>query len=530
MNRASVLLVFLCVFLCFSSALIPPSNLHPHAKRRLMELKKIHNEGVQKSLGKGDIPSYQTAFFTNMVDHFDFHNDATYQMRYLFNDDLWSASKKDPIFFYCGNEDDIVSFWNNSGFLTQTLRKEFNALVLFAEHRYFGESMPYSDSYSQENLQQLTVAQAMADYGVFLTAVKYEIFKCVDCPIIAFGGSYGGMLAAWMRFKYPHLIDGSIAASAPIIFYDTPYAWMQTVTEDYEKAAEKSNVDCVNLIRKGFDIMAQQTDASGWEQLDTIFNLCPESEVTSYEDVEALQEWVVGSLTTLAMLDYPYETDFLAPIPGNPVNYACEEFQGLSVDTSTDEEILEAMLETALVYYPPNDEGCNYPFEEETIKNNPLFGWEILACTDMVFPIGTNNETDMFPPGFWDIDAYAEGCFDAFGVQTRPDWAMTYFGGLEEDQLMGYSNVFFSNGNLDPWRNFGVLESISDSLVAFYIDGSAHHLDLRLPTEKDPIGVVNARSLEMYWIGEWMREKEQLIAALGESESHVYNSQFSREF
>ena len=46
-------------------------------------------------------------------------------------DDNWLNSG--PLFFYTGNEGPIEGFMDNSGFIF-ALAKEFNALVVFAEH------------------------------------------------------------------------------------------------------------------------------------------------------------------------------------------------------------------------------------------------------------------------------------------------------------------------------------------------------------------------------------------------------------
>mmetsp|Transcript_59726 Transcript_59726/g.82932 ORF Transcript_59726/g.82932 Transcript_59726/m.82932 type:complete len:127 (+) Transcript_59726:332-712(+) len=113
-------------------------------------------------------------------------------------------------------------FYNNSGFLNNYLAEKYSALVVYMEHRYYGKSWPYGDekeSYKPENLIHLTSIQALHDYIDFLQYLKSDIYKCPTCPIIAFGGSYGGMLAAWIRMKFPNVIDGSMALSAPIVYF-----------------------------------------------------------------------------------------------------------------------------------------------------------------------------------------------------------------------------------------------------------------------------------------------------------------------
>jgi hypothetical protein len=37
---------------------------------------------------------------------------------------------------------------------------------------------------------------------------------------------------------------------------------------------------------------------------------------------------------------------------------------------------------------------------------------------------------------------------------------------------MGSSRIIFSNGLLDPWHTSGILESLSDSLIAIVIPGN----------------------------------------------------------
>ncbi len=151
----------------------------------------------------------QFSFFTQSVDHFGFNLIDTYQQRYIISDKYWQGSDN-PIFFYTGNEGDIQWFCENTGFVWEQA-EQLGALVVFAEHRYYGNSMPYGPkSYDKANLNYLTSEQALADYAYLIKYIKSSRPGSEKSAVIAFGGSYGGMLAAWFRMKYPNIVTGAL--------------------------------------------------------------------------------------------------------------------------------------------------------------------------------------------------------------------------------------------------------------------------------------------------------------------------------
>ncbi len=64
--------------------------------------------------------------------------------------------------------------------------------------RFYGKSQPLGQASLEADPSLLTFEQAQADYANLLWTLQRE-WDARDSPVIAFGGSYGGMLAAWMR-------------------------------------------------------------------------------------------------------------------------------------------------------------------------------------------------------------------------------------------------------------------------------------------------------------------------------------------
>jgi lysosomal Pro-X carboxypeptidase len=277
---------------------------------------KVRDEFAERNSHLNGYAELVESNYTQKLDHFNNTETRTWPMRWLIDNSSYDATNG-TILFYAGNEGGIYTFYNNSGFMTETLAKEMNATVIFAEHRYYGTSMPFgADSFKKENLRWLNVQQVMEDYVALLDQIKMDIPSLANKATIAFGGSYGGMLAAWMRMKYPHKIQGALASSAPVLWFRGAVD-ANAYTRVASKVIKSYGEDCYGNYSRGFyDLTNMQYDSTKYQKINDIFNLCKVP--TKASDINNLIASISDSLGTMAMVNYPYDTNFVNPLPAWP--------------------------------------------------------------------------------------------------------------------------------------------------------------------------------------------------------------------
>ena len=474
--------------------------------------------------------TYETHWITQPHDHFHFGAEASteWQHRYLVNSTFWDGSGalangcKGPILFYTGNEGPIDAFWNISGFVNQVLARKLGALVIFGEERYYGLSQPKLGT----PFEYLSTEQVLADYASLLTRVKASL-GATSCPVVAFGGSYGGTLTTLFRLKYPHIVVGGLASSAPVGYYApsrwqsrappvTQFTWFETVQRVYAEAAPGCYDQLVKAVQS-----ARAAAAAGGAQAAALagtFGLC-----SAPPDADSFSWWLTEALESIPQVDYPCGPS--GTLPPSPVNATCALFKPSGSGGSASgvaSDLLGALATVAQWYYSYGSSGGGgdvcLPAAEATNdqvgggvpgdgpSNNSAWGYQ--SCTETLHPFSV-------PAGSWrnfsfDEAAQAKLCAQYYGVAPRMGWLAEVFTGQygTAGPSSMLTNVIWSNGKRDPWHGGGFLEQ-SDAVSGgkvIVMETTAHHQDLRAPCAADPPELRSTRADEEAIIRSWIAQ------------------------
>lgn len=421
-----------------------------------------------------------TRWFTQPIDHFSWAGTPTgaltYQQRYLTYDAHWRNDSAGMIFFYVGNEGDVNLYADHTGLMWENAAAE-GAYIVFAEHRYYGLSQPFGSA-SSLWLEYLTHEQALADYAALIFALQAELGAGAQ-PVVVFGGSYGGKLAAWMRIKYPGVVAGAVAASAPVLFFEgtTPdpgnyEQFWQVVTRDMQPYGG-SAAACAPNARAAWDAI-DAAAAEDMARLSTLFQLC--TPLATQADIYALKIMHLNAWDSCSMGDFPYPSNYLTGggplLPAFPVRAMCEYLSNASLP-SDPWALLGAFNAAGNVF---NNATLNV---ECYVLPTDLWLdgiWDYQYCTETL-PEETYFTRDGVHDAFWPVNAFNKTaieahCFDKFGVKPRWTWIREQYGGAR-----GGTNIVWTNGDYDPWSSGGVLPNSTHdtpSTPAFLISEGAH--------------------------------------------------------
>lgn len=484
---------------------------------RLVQMTDSLRKGAAAAPSNRSSPAFKTYQVQQPIDHVNSGIHGTFKQRVLFYDEFWAPDPKTgfdgPVFVYTSGESNAEWFWRSAGFVFD-LAKEFRALVLFPEHRYYGESKPYgADSLKPEKIHQLSITQALSDIARVIIDAKHRFEVQDGTPVLAIGGSYSGMLAAWMRIRYQHLVDVAVASSAPLYMtgqgYPNPLvqegSFFARTSQDYEAA----DIMCPNYIRSAYSsiLAAAASPSTGYERLRQNLNLC--AAPTSQQDIVELILWTRMALLSMAQVNYPYPSqaaDHLRlggndstgdGLPAWPVKESCKL---ISRALKEGKNVVQALATAVHLYYESihGKQQCFTPSRDFSYCSDQTgcgdgdegIAWDYQACTEMVYFPNTNNRTDMFPPSTWDINTLSDYCSKKWGVKPRASYLGVEFGAKN---IQYSSNILFTNGHIDPWCTGGVQFNLGPSLIALNYEEGAHHADLNTPHPDDPQAVLAAR-------------------------------------
>jgi lysosomal Pro-X carboxypeptidase len=231
-------------------------------------------------------------------------------------------------------------------------------------------------------------------------------------------------------------------------------------TQDF--STTEVGLPCVEGIKEGL-LLLNTSSSDAYDTINKIFMPC--QPITSPEQVYQLTSYLSNAFLYMAMTDYPYPSSFLEPMPAFPVNVSCQAFASYDSESTKEAETWSMLKAASDVYFNSSSQiTCSNINDTDATGALDGAGWDILACNQLAMPTSMGFDS-MFLTEPFNYTAYTEKCQAMYGLTPNYQWALDNFGGFNYvNDFKSYSNIIFSNGDLDPWKAGGVTQWVNIDL------------------------------------------------------------------
>ncbi|KAL4787647.1 serine carboxypeptidase S28-domain-containing protein [Aspergillus varians] len=357
--------------------------------------------------------------------------------------------------------------------------EEFSAVGIVWEHRYYGDSLPYpiTNNTPPENWKYLTTRQALADIPVFAENFTRPALSDFDLtpestPWVMVGGSYPGIRAALTRNEYPDTIYASFASSAPVQAQVNMSSYYDQVQRGMVANGARNCSQDIHAALQYIDgELSHKNTAIAIKRL--FFGAGAEK--NSNEDFTAALAGIFGFFQSYG-LGGPTGSlgEFCSHLESDPRTNQSAGPEGLA--SSLGKQYLAErwaawppFTELVNVNMETNCRGLDNSTEPACELNKPVtdadaIAWTWQYCSEWGFYQSNNVGVHSLLSRFQTLEFQQVMCNRQFpeAVKTGLLPAEPQTGRLNEEfggWTIRPSNVYFSEGEFDPWRTLSVLST-----------------------------------------------------------------------
>ncbi|XP_041796642.1 thymus-specific serine protease [Chelmon rostratus] len=488
-----------------------------HAGRILSKIKeRVRNLQLQKAKlhlltrvasGRQPLQHVREGRIHQQLDHFSRQDVSSFPQRFFVNEVYWQPPDG-PVFLFIGGEGPIFDFDVLAGHHVE-MAEEHGALLLALEHRFYGDSIN-PDGLKTENLADLSSQQALADLAVFHQYISQSFNLSHRNTWISFGGSYSGALSAWFRGKFPHLVYGAVASSAPVKAKLDFSAYSNAVGLSLMNEAVGGSEKCLAGVREAFAAVEAALMGGNASQVAEDFGCCqiPKDLDDQIELMQNLADIFMGTV------QYNEEGVLMS------INDICAVMTNKSETHVVEVEAYNRLVKLAQVYRSTSEEPCLDVSHETTVKDlmdTSLHSgrrterqWTYQTCTEFGFYQTCEDTTCPFS-GMVTLQVHTEVCPMLFGISQhslpgRIAFTNTYYGGDNPRT----NRVLYVNGGIDPWKELSVVKDrTEDEAETIFIEDTAHCADMMSRRVTDRCSLKKARKDIEKHVASWLKMAAQ---------------------